>query len=203
MLKINAPATMPVQARRLKKLAEAVLGWSLETETEFNLDDEVGTATYNWTSYRLKLVFRKLQFPQKDEARSMSFQWESLEFFFIFGTSLSLGLMQRNCSCMFVVPLQYAPVVVSEEEAMLVESQDIEGIVFRLSWNIVKETTQQITETGAKLEKFDNSSGFCIFGQDDGELTTQVMKIISSVSCVQCNQFSGIFGPMALTLWNS
>jgi hypothetical protein len=52
----------------------------------------------------------------------MSFQLESLEFFFIFGTSLSLGVMQRNCSCMFVVPLQYAPVVVSEEDAMLVES---------------------------------------------------------------------------------
>jgi hypothetical protein len=60
VLKSNAPATMPVQARRLKKLVETVLGWSLETETEFNLDDEVGTATYNWNSYRLKLVFRKL-----------------------------------------------------------------------------------------------------------------------------------------------
>jgi hypothetical protein len=40
VLKSNAPATMPVQARRLKKLVETVLGWSLETETEFNLDDE-------------------------------------------------------------------------------------------------------------------------------------------------------------------
>ncbi len=60
VLKSNAPATMPVQARRLKKLVETVLGWSLETETEFNLDDEVGTATYNWNSYSLKLVFRKL-----------------------------------------------------------------------------------------------------------------------------------------------
>jgi hypothetical protein len=54
---------MPVQARRLKKLVETVLGWSLETETEFNLDDEVGTATYNWNSYRLKTCIQKALVP--------------------------------------------------------------------------------------------------------------------------------------------
>jgi hypothetical protein len=49
------------------------------------------------------------------------FSWKVWNFF-SYLVQVSLGLMQRNCSCMFVVPLQYAPVVVSEEDAMLVES---------------------------------------------------------------------------------
>ncbi|CAK9215897.1 unnamed protein product [Sphagnum troendelagicum] len=37
---LSVDGALLYQARRLKKLVETVLGWSLETETEFNLDDE-------------------------------------------------------------------------------------------------------------------------------------------------------------------
>jgi hypothetical protein len=60
---LSVDGALLYQARRLKKLVETVLGWSLETETEFNLDDEVGTATYNWNSYRLKTCIQKALVP--------------------------------------------------------------------------------------------------------------------------------------------